>query len=76
MELLKRIVQTAHARRRCGYRMIHAVLRPQYTGINHKRGYRIYTQEGLSIRKRKGALRIGVPVPLVAALTVNQAWEA
>jgi hypothetical protein len=30
------IVQTAHTRRRWGYRMIHDVLRPQYPDINHK----------------------------------------
>ena len=47
------IVQTTHARRRWGYRMIHDVLRPQYPGINHKRVYRLCTAEGLSIRKRK-----------------------
>ncbi len=53
MELREQIVQTAHALRRWGYRMIHYVLRPQYPGINHKRVYRIYKAEGLSIRKRK-----------------------
>ena len=53
MELREQIVQTAHARRRWGYRMIHDVLRPQYPSINHKRVYRIYKAEGLSIRKRK-----------------------
>lgn len=42
-ELRDKIVETAHARRRWGYRMIHDVLRPQYPGINHKRVYRIYT---------------------------------
>ena len=52
--------------------MIHDVLRPQFPGINHKRAYRIYTAEGLSIRKRKKVKRIGVRVPLVAALAVNQ----
>ena len=41
MELHEQIVQTAHARRRWGYRMIHDVLRPHYPGINHKRVYRI-----------------------------------
>ena len=56
--------------------MIHDVLRPQYPNINHKRVYRIYTAEGLSIRKRKKTKRIGVRVPLVAALAVNQTWEA
>jgi putative transposase len=75
MELREQIVQTAHARRRWGYRMIHDVLRPQYPGINHKRVYRIYTAEGLSIRKRKKAKRIGVRVPLVAAMAVNQTWS-
>ena len=31
--------------------------------------------EGLSIRKRKETERIGVRVPLVAALAVNQTWS-
>ena len=75
VKLRDTIVQTAHARRRWGYRMIHDVLRPQYPDINHKRVYRIYTAEGLSIRKRKKTRRIGVRVPLVAALTVNQTWS-
>ena len=75
MELRSKIVETAHTRRRWGYRMIHDVLRPQYPNINHKRVYRIYTAEGLSIRKRKKTKRIGVRVPLVAALTVNQTWS-
>jgi len=30
----------------------------------------------MSIRKRKKAKRIGVRVPPVAALAVNQTWEA
>jgi putative transposase len=75
VELREQIVQTAHKRRRWGYRMIHDVLRPQYPDINHKRVYRIYTAEGLSIRKRKKAKRIGVRVPLVAAMMLNQTWS-
>ena len=74
-ELREQIVQTARARRRWVYRMIHDVLRPQFPGINHKRVYRIYTAEDLSIRKRKKTKRVGVRVPLVAALAVNQTWE-
>ena len=75
VELREQIIQTAHTRRRWGYRMIHDVLRPQYPSINHKRVYRLYTAEGLSIRKRKKTQRIGVRVPLVAALEVNQTWS-
>ncbi len=52
-ELREQIVQTAHQRRRWGYRMIHDVLCRQCPGINHKRIYRIYNAEGLSIGKRK-----------------------
>jgi transposase InsO family protein len=37
--------------------------------------YRIYASEGLSIRKRKKTKRIGVRVPLVATLAVNQTWS-
>ena len=75
VELRKEIVDLAHKRRRWGYRMIHDVLRPQYPGINHKRVYRLYTAEGLSIRKRKKTKRVGLRVPLVAALAVNQTWS-
>ena len=55
--------------------MIHDVLRPKYPGIHHKRVYRLYTAEGLSISKRKRAKRVGLRVPLVAALAVNQTWS-
>ena len=44
--------------------MIHDVLRPQYPNINHKRVYRIYTAEGLSIRKRKKIKRVVVRVAI------------
>ena len=74
-ELLGKIIETAHTRRRWGYRMIHDLLRPQYPNINHKRVYRLYTQEGLAIRKRKKTKRVGVRVPLVAAKVVNQTWS-
>ena len=67
MGLRDSIVETAHApRRRWDYRMIHDVLRPRYPGINHKRARRIYTAEGLAIRKRKKTKRIGVRVQLSA----------
>ena len=51
--------------------MIHSVLRPQYPNINHQRVYRIYTAEGLRIRKLNKIKRVDVRVPLVAALAVN-----
>ena len=74
-QLKEKIIETAHQRRRWGYRMIHDVLRAQFPGVNHKRIYRLYKQENLSIRKRKKAKRIGLRVPLVAAQQVNQTWS-
>lgn len=53
--------------------MIHGVLRPQYLDINHKRAHRICTAEGLAMSKYKRTLCIGVPLPPVAAMAVNQA---
>ena len=75
VQLRDQIIQTTHTPRRWGYRMIHDVLRSQFLGINHKRVYRTCTAEGLSIRKRKKTKRVGVRVPLVAALAVNQTWS-
>ena len=75
VKLRQEIVAVAHQHRRWGYRMIHDVLRPKYPNINHKRVYRLYTAEGLSIRKRKKTKRVGLRVPLVAAQTVNQTWS-
>ena len=76
VQLRDQIIQTAHTRRRWSYRMIHDILRPQFPNINFKRVHRLYTAEGLSIRKRKKTKRIGVRVLLMAALAVNQTWEA
>ena len=74
VELRDQIIQTAHTRGRWGYRMIDDVPRPQYPGINPKRVYRIYTAEGLSVRKRKKTKRIGVRVPWVAAMVTCPYW--
>lgn len=58
VQLREQIVQTAHPRRRWGYRMIHDVLRPQFPNINHKRVYRIYTAEGLRTYCRQARVRL------------------
>ena len=75
VELCAQIIQIARQRRRWGYRIIRDVLRLRYSGINHKRVYRIYTADGLSIKKRIRALHNGVRVTIVAALAVSQTWN-
>ena len=51
----ERIVDIAHVRRRFGYRRIHDLLRPEFSGVNHKRVYRFYKDANLAVRRCKKA---------------------
>src|SRR5919199_1359568 len=59
--LRMRLKELAAARVRYGYRRLHILLRREGWAVNHKRTYRLYRDEGLSIRpklpKRKRAWR-------------------
>ncbi len=48
--LRMRLKELAAARVRYGYRRLHILLRREGWKVNHKRTYRIYRDEGLSIR--------------------------
>lgn len=75
-ELAGRIIETAHVRRRFGYRRIHDLLRPEFPGVNHKRVYRLYSAANLAVRKRKKVRRPpSERVPLQLATTVNEVWS-
>jgi len=50
--LRMRVKELAEARVRYGYRRLHVLLRREGWPANHKRIYRIYAEEGLSIRTR------------------------
>ena len=52
-ELRERLREKAGERRRFGYRRLHVMLRRDGWMVNHKRVYRLYKEEGLSVRKRK-----------------------
>ncbi len=67
-ELRIRLKELAAARVSYGYRRLHVLLMREGWGINHKRVYRLYKQEGLSLRlktkkKRTSELRIPLPAP-------------
>ena len=71
-----RIVEIAHERRRFGYRRIHDLLRPEFSGVNHKRVYRLYREAKLAVRRRrKGKRPASERVPLQQARTVNDGLE-
>jgi putative transposase len=49
--------EVAGKRRRFGYRRIGIMLERQGMIMNHKKLYRLYREEGLSVRRRRGRKR-------------------
>lgn len=75
-ELRERLRQLAGERRRFGYRRLHVMLVREGQMVNHKRVYRLYQAEGLSVRKR-GRKRVSreARLPLEAPSGPNQCWS-
>ena len=74
--LRDRMKAIAHERRRFGYRRIHVLLRREGMTINHKRLFRLYREEKLSVRKRGGRKRaLGTRAPMLVPLMPNQRWS-
>jgi putative transposase len=51
--VVKRMKELASENRRYGYLRLHAMLRREGLVVNHKRTYRLYTDQGLQVRTRK-----------------------
>ena len=75
--LRARIKEIAAARVRYGYPRIHVLLRRKGWLINRKRVYRIYREEGLSMRlkppRRRKSITVRTQRP--AAQAINQTWS-
>lgn len=75
--LVSRIKEIAAARVHYGYRRVHVMLRREGWKDNQKRVYRLYQQEGLSLRlkrpKRNKSARLRQPKHLVTVM--NQIWS-
>jgi len=66
----------AGKRRRFGYRRIGVLLERKGMIMNHKKLYRLYTEEGLSVKRRRGRKRArGSRTPMPEALQPNQRWS-
>ena len=66
----------AGERRRFGYRRLHVQVRREGFLVNLKRIYRLYTQEGLTVRRRKRRRRVPRGVPRLPAPTrINERWS-
>lgn len=75
-DLRQRLRELAVQRPRFGYRRLHILLRREYGPLNHKRVYRLYKEERLALRRRKGK-RVTVTnrVPMKPAERVGQQWS-
>ena len=70
------MVDIAHQRRRFGYRRIHDLLRPSFANVNYKRSYRLYSEAGPTMRRRKKAKRPDHEhVPLQIAYRISEVWS-
>lgn len=75
-ELRSRLRALAHERRRFGYRRLFILLRRDGEASGKNRIYRLYREEGLSVRKRKGRRRAtGTRAPIPVIARANARWS-
>ena len=74
--LRERLRALAYQRRRFGYRRLHVLLGREGISVNHKKLYRLYREERLTVRKRGGRKRaLGTRRPMLVPQGVNQRWS-
>ena len=74
--LRSRLRELAGERRRFGYRRLHILLRKDGHGLNRKKTQRLYREEGLTVRRRKGRRKaVGVRAPPPVVALPNQRWS-
>lgn len=71
-----RLRELAAQRRRFGYRRLHILLAREGITLNHKKLFRIYREERLTVRKRGGRKRaVGTRAPMMVPHSPNQRWS-
>lgn len=74
--LRTRMRELAAERRRFGYRRLHVLLRHEGLVANRKRTQRLYREEGLTVRKRRGRKRaVGTRAPILTVAAPNARWS-
>lgn len=74
--LRDRLRALAGERRRFGYRRLHVLLRREGLVVNRKKTQRLYREEGLSVRKRRGRKKAtGTRAPLLTMARPNARWS-
>ncbi len=71
-----RLKALASERRRFGYRRLHILLRREGMALNHKKLFRIYREERLTVRRRGDRKRaLGTRAPMALPQGPNQRWS-
>lgn len=74
-ELRQRLRALAEERRRWGCPMLYRVIRREGWRVNHKRIERLYREEGLSLRRRRGRKRLShLRVVRERSQAINHTW--
>ena len=75
-DLRARLKELSSERRRFGYRRLPILLKREGWQVNWKMLYRIYREEGLTVRKRGGRKRaVGTRTPMAIPQGPNQRWS-
>jgi putative transposase len=76
VELRARLKALASERRRFGYRRLHILLKREGVALNHKKLFRLYREERLTVRRRGGRKRaLGTRAPMTVPQGRNQRWS-
>ena len=74
--LRQHIKELALARRRFGYRRLHFLLDREGIHMNHKRFRRLYREEKLQVKRRRGRKRaLGTRAPMQLPAGPNERWS-
>ena len=75
-ELRARLRELANQRRRFGYRRLFILLRREGEPSGINRIYRLYREEGLTVRKRRARRRaVGMRAPILVEARANARWS-
>ena len=74
VELREALLELAQQKPRYGYRRLHAVLCRRGHEVNVKRVYRLYSEAGLAVRRRRRKRLVRDPLASARLLRVNQEW--
>ena len=75
-EVRRRLRAPASERRRFGYRRLHLLLKREGIVANHKKLFRLYREERLTVRRGGGRKRaLGTRAPMTLPQGPNQRWS-